>query len=264
MRFLAGIRVPFWSIRSLPAFSRFLDVAALSDTEPVNFSNIARECGVSSPTVKGYFGILEDTLLGRWLPAWRERRKRRLIGAPKFYFADAGVVNRLARRGTVHRGSELYGKAFENWVHHELAAFVAYTDLDAELRACDPPGTQGDRRSTAVSRPAVSPGEWRVRPPATPGSVGQPASLRSRRAGCLRVQGSGGQVAGPGAGDRRLREDRGRGVRRPARTLRPGRSVTESPCPAPTPYPAPTPLRRSSSSRTSSAFRSVIGYSRIA
>ena len=120
-------------VRSLPAFSRFLDVAALSDTEPVNFSNIARECGVSSPTVKGYFGILEDTLLGRWLPAWRKRRKRRLIGAPKFYFADVGVVNRLARRGTVHRGSELYGKAFENWVHHEPAAFVAYTDWDVQL-----------------------------------------------------------------------------------------------------------------------------------
>ena len=131
--FLAVIRVPLAGLRSLPAFSRFLDVAALSDTEPVNFSNIARECGVSSPTVKGYFGILEDTLLGRWLPAWRKRLKRRLIGAPKFYFADVGVVNRLARRGTVHRGSELYGKAFENWVHHELAAFVAYTDLDAEL-----------------------------------------------------------------------------------------------------------------------------------
>ena len=44
-----------------------------------------------------------------------------------------GVVNRLARRGTVRRGSELYGKAFENWVHHELAAFVAYADFDAEL-----------------------------------------------------------------------------------------------------------------------------------
>ena len=120
-------------VRNLPAFSRFLDVAALSDTEPVNFSNIARECGVSGPAVKGYFEILEDTLLGRWLPAWRKRRKRRLIGAPKFYFADVGVVNRLARRGTVRRGSELYGKAFENWVHHELAAFVAYADFDAEL-----------------------------------------------------------------------------------------------------------------------------------
>ncbi|MCY4572487.1 MAG: AAA family ATPase [Gemmatimonadetes bacterium] len=120
-------------VRNLPAFSGFLDAAALSDTEPVNFSNIARECGVSSQGVRNYFGILEDTLLGRWLPAWRKRRKRRLIGAAKFYFSDVGVVNRLARRGTVERGSELYGKAFENWVHHELAAFVAYTDFDGAL-----------------------------------------------------------------------------------------------------------------------------------
>lgn len=120
-------------VRNLPAFSGFLDAAALSDTGPVNFSNIARDCGVSSQTVKNYFGILEDTLLGRWLPAWRKRRKRRLIGASKFYFSDVGVVNRLARRGTLERGSELYGKAFENWVHHELAAFVAYTDFDGDL-----------------------------------------------------------------------------------------------------------------------------------
>ena len=71
-------------VRNLPAFSGFLDAAALSDGEAVNVSNIARECGVSSPTAKSYFGILEDTLLGRWLPAYRRRRKRRLAAAPKF------------------------------------------------------------------------------------------------------------------------------------------------------------------------------------
>ena len=91
-------------VRNLPAFSIFLDAAALSDTEPVNYSNIARECGVSGHTVREHFGILEDTLLGRWLSAWRKRRKRRLIGAAKFYFSDVGVVNRLARRGRVLRG----------------------------------------------------------------------------------------------------------------------------------------------------------------
>ena len=120
-------------VRNLPAFSGFLDAAALSDGEAVNVSNVARECGVSSPTAKGYFGILEDTLLGRWLPAYRRRRKRRLTAAPKFYFADVGVVNRLARRGEVVPGSELYGKAFENWVHHELSAFVGYREVDDEL-----------------------------------------------------------------------------------------------------------------------------------
>jgi predicted AAA+ superfamily ATPase len=119
--------------RNLPAFSAFLGAAALSDAELVNFSNIARECGVSGPTVKGYFDILVDTLLGGWLPAFRRRPKRRVIGAPKFYFADVGVVNALARRGRVRPGSELFGKAFESWVHHELSTYIAYSARGALL-----------------------------------------------------------------------------------------------------------------------------------
>ena len=120
-------------VRNLPAFSGFLDAAALCDGELINFSNIANDCAVSSHTVKSYFGILEDTLLGRWLPAYRKRRKRRLIQAPKFYFHDVGVVNRLARRGALVPGSEMYGKAFENWVFHELSACRAYREMDFEL-----------------------------------------------------------------------------------------------------------------------------------
>ena len=120
-------------VRNLPAFSGFLDAAALCDGEMINFSNIANDCAVSSPTAKAYFGILEDTLLGRWLPAWRKRRKRRLIRAPKFYFFDVGVVNRLARRSSLVPGSELYGRALENWVFHELSAFRAYRAPSDEL-----------------------------------------------------------------------------------------------------------------------------------
>jgi predicted AAA+ superfamily ATPase len=120
-------------VRNLPVFSEFLNIAALSDGELVNFSTIARDCGVSSHTIKGYFGILEDTLLGQWLPAYRKRPKRRVIAAPKFYFADVGVVNHLARRGELHRGSELYGKAFESWVFHELRAHNAYSEAAARL-----------------------------------------------------------------------------------------------------------------------------------
>jgi predicted AAA+ superfamily ATPase len=115
-------------VRNLPAFSRFLDIAALSDADLVNASNIARDCGVSAPTVQSYFEILVDTLMGRWLPAYTHRPKRRVIGAPKFFFTDVGVVNQLCRRGAIARGGELYGKAFENWVFHELCAVNAYRD----------------------------------------------------------------------------------------------------------------------------------------
>lgn len=120
-------------VRNLPVFSNFLNLASLSDTETVNFSTIARDCGVSSQTVREYFQILEDTLLGRWLQSFRKRPKRRVAAAPKFYFADVGVVNFLAKRGTVQPGSELFGKAFENWCFHELNACNMYTEAFAEF-----------------------------------------------------------------------------------------------------------------------------------
>ncbi len=120
-------------VRNLPVFSDFLNMAALSDTEPVNFSTIARDCGVSGNTIKEYFLILEDTLLGRWLPSYRKRPKRRVTAAAKFYFSDVGVVNFLAKRGTVAQGGELYGKVFENWCFHELQAFNMYEEAFAEF-----------------------------------------------------------------------------------------------------------------------------------
>jgi len=119
--------------RNLPAFSGFLSAAALSEGGVVNFANIARECGISAPTVREYFQILVDTLLGRFLPAWTRRPKRRTIQTPKFYFADVGVVNALARRGRLEPGSELFGRAFEGWVRHELQAYCAYRRPEWEL-----------------------------------------------------------------------------------------------------------------------------------
>ncbi len=107
--------------RSLPVFSSFLRAVAIGDTEVTNFSNIGRECGVASSTVRGYYEILEDTLIGALLPAFTRRAKRRVQHAPKFYFRDVGVVNHLVRRGHVEPGSEAFGKAFENWVFHELS-----------------------------------------------------------------------------------------------------------------------------------------------
>jgi hypothetical protein len=91
--------------RNLPAFAEFLTAAALVDGRLVNYTTIARDCGVSAYTVKEYFQVLVDTLLGSFLPSYRQRPKRRVIQSPKFYFADVGVVNRLARRGRLARGS---------------------------------------------------------------------------------------------------------------------------------------------------------------
>ena len=114
-------------VRNLQSFSEFLDVASLSDTNKVNFNAIGRDCGISTHTVKSYFNILEDTLIGSWLKAYRKKPKRRITTSPKFYFFDVGVVNFLARRGDLQSGSELFGKAFENWVYHELRSYLGYS-----------------------------------------------------------------------------------------------------------------------------------------
>ncbi|MBW1787203.1 MAG: ATP-binding protein [Deltaproteobacteria bacterium] len=119
--------------RRLPVFSDFLRVAAIGDTEILNMSNIARETGISVSTVRDHYGILIDTLMGAFLPAFTLRPKRRTIQAPKFYFRDLGVVNHLARRGAVKPGSELFGKAFENWLFHELSVHSRYSGLFYEL-----------------------------------------------------------------------------------------------------------------------------------
>lgn len=119
--------------RDLAVFSDFLEAAAICDTEMVRFQRVAGDCGVSRQTARVWYAVLVDTLLGRWLPAWRKRPKRRAVRTPKFYFSDVGVVNRLALRGALQPGSDLFGKAFENWVHHELAAWLDYTGSSERL-----------------------------------------------------------------------------------------------------------------------------------
>ena len=120
-------------VRNLPVFSRFLESASLSDTELVKLlDDRARLRGLGTDRKR----LFRDPGRHPALPlatAHKKRPKRRVIGAPKFYFADVGIVNHLARRGALQPGSELYGKAFENWVFHELAAHNAYRERFAQL-----------------------------------------------------------------------------------------------------------------------------------
>lgn len=116
--------------RNIPAFARFLEAASFSNGEVVNFTNIARECGVSSPTVKEYFQILVDTLLARFVPSFQKKSKRRIVQAPKFYFFDVGITNVLLKRGAISPGSEIFGRAFEQLIFQEVIAHSHYSGLE--------------------------------------------------------------------------------------------------------------------------------------
>lgn len=120
-------------VRNLGAFQRFLEVAALTDGEMVNNNNIAQDCGVSASTVSSYFDILEDTLIGFRIPAFRKVMKRRLMQAPRFYYFDIGIANHLLHRKELVRGTTDYGHAFEHLVIQELVAWQHYTHSEEEL-----------------------------------------------------------------------------------------------------------------------------------
>jgi predicted AAA+ superfamily ATPase len=115
-------------IRNITGFSKFLEAAAFSNGEIVNYTNIASECGVSSPTIKEYFQILVDTLTGRFLPSYQKKPKRRVVLSPKFYYFDIGIANYLAKQKIISPGSEAFGKAFEHFIYLELCAYSSYSD----------------------------------------------------------------------------------------------------------------------------------------
>jgi predicted AAA+ superfamily ATPase len=115
-------------VRELDAFERFIEVAAISDGEMLNYSNIASDCGVSAKTVKSYFQILYDTLIGYEIPAFRKEIKRKIVQAPKFYYFDVGLANYLMGRHSLKRGTDDYGHAFEHFVMQEIMAYKGYND----------------------------------------------------------------------------------------------------------------------------------------
>ena len=119
--------------RNIAVFQRFMQAAALTSSEIVNYTNIANDCNVSAKTIKEYFSILEDTLIGYMLPAYTKTNKRKVTQAPKFYFFDVGVYNYLLQRTSLPPETPEYGHSFEHFVMQELRAYVNYFQKDETL-----------------------------------------------------------------------------------------------------------------------------------
>ncbi|MCP4898166.1 MAG: ATP-binding protein [bacterium] len=121
--------------RNIPAFSRFFDAMGYSHGELTNYSNIARDCGVDSKTVREYYQVLVDTLLGRFVEPYARRPGRQVITrAPKFYLFDVGVAGAITKRRIPEERGEQFGKALEHLILMELAAHSSYNELDYDIR----------------------------------------------------------------------------------------------------------------------------------
>lgn len=115
------------AVRGIDSFGRFLETAARCSGEVLNFTKIGNDAGVHPRTIMNYFSILEDTLIGSLLPAYRKSTSRKAISTAKFYFFDTGVTNSLRKEEHLTRHSSHYGRLLEHLVFMELKAFLAYS-----------------------------------------------------------------------------------------------------------------------------------------
>src|SRR5262245_38303495 len=116
--------------RNVAAFSRFFEAMGYSHGDLTSYANIARDCGVDAKTVKEYYQILVDTLLGTFVEPWKRRQERQVIGkAPKFYLFDVGVAGALTRRNITEERGEAFGRALEHLMLMEIQAHRSYREL---------------------------------------------------------------------------------------------------------------------------------------
>ena len=119
-------------VRNIEPFIRFLEVAAQSNTEVINYSQIGKDCLIDSTSVERYFQILEDTLIGFFLEPFHYSVRKRQKKSPKFYFFDLGVKKALEGSLNVPLlpKSFEYGKAFEHFIVAELMRLSHYYRKD--------------------------------------------------------------------------------------------------------------------------------------
>jgi predicted AAA+ superfamily ATPase len=152
--------------RDFGAFSRFLEVAALSNAQVVNVAGSSRDAGVSRMTVSRYYEVLFDTLIGLWLPAWRSKARIKEVRHPKFYFFDAGVARALLGRIRDPIEAAERGPLLETLVLHELRAAIAHHGAGGDLSYWrTPSGSEVDfiwrRGRRAVGIEVKASGRWR-------------------------------------------------------------------------------------------------------
>jgi len=114
-------------VKNWPAFARFLQLAAAEAGQMINYASISREAGVSLPTVKTYYQLLEDMFVGFRVTAFSGSLRKSLLSTERFYFFDIGVRNAAAElllEIAAVRANP--GPLFEQWVGIELWKRLQY------------------------------------------------------------------------------------------------------------------------------------------
>jgi predicted AAA+ superfamily ATPase len=120
-------------VRKIENFSRFIDFAAITSGQILNFESIARDAQVPARTIREYYSLLEDTLMGFTLSPIKSTTKRKCISSSKFYFFDIGVMNSIIGRRSITRKTKEYGQLFEHFIFLELKAYIDYFSTETKI-----------------------------------------------------------------------------------------------------------------------------------
>ena len=121
-------------VRHLPNYIRFLQSAALNNAQLLNYTKVANDAQLSPNTVRDYYQVLEDTLIGFQVLPWVKSKKRKAIQTSKFYFFDTGVTNTLREVKHLDPKSDLFGLSFEQFIACELRAYLSYKNIRLPLK----------------------------------------------------------------------------------------------------------------------------------
>lgn len=115
-------------VTDLATFQRFIGLCAGRTAQLLNYASLAGDCGISQPTAKAWFNILEASFLAFRLPSYRPNLRKRLVKMPKLHFFDTGLVCWLLgiRTPGQLRTHPLRGPIFENWVVSEITKHRAH------------------------------------------------------------------------------------------------------------------------------------------
>jgi len=119
--------------RNIESFSRFLRQAALANAQVLNFESVARDAQVPARTIREYYAVLEDTLIGTLLEPLQTRGRRKPSAKAKFYFFDIGIVHALIGQHQIAEDTDLWGRAFETFIFMELHACASYGGGKSEI-----------------------------------------------------------------------------------------------------------------------------------
>jgi uncharacterized protein len=73
-------------------FQRFLKLLAARTAQELNQSSLAKELGITIPTIRSWISLLEASSIVFLLPPFHRNFGKRVIKAPKLYFMDTGLV----------------------------------------------------------------------------------------------------------------------------------------------------------------------------